>query len=195
MNKLVPIVSLASIAALGHGAPPKPYHSAGGFSIVPPIHWKVMDPSSTESLNDVVVQRFKMRLGSNRITLALFDPAGGSFTNNLNVVVNLSASGGDPTAADAAKYAGQLQSELQNSGLTTKTLYSKIAPFCGHHAIEAESLITMGSIKVHDLQVVIVAKGKRYIVTCSALDGTFERVRPIFLKSVKSMKIDGDARK
>ena len=192
LGALATVAALTTLTTAGRCGPPKPYHSPAGFSITPPVGWKAMDPQSTEQLHDTVVEKYKVKMGDSHFALVLFDQAGTSFTNNINVVVNPTGAGGDPTEEDAEKYASHLQSELQESGLAAKTLYAKIAPYCGHDAIEAESEFTMRGQKIHDLQVIIEAAGKRFVVTGSSLDDTFSELRPTFKKAVSSMKIDGD---
>jgi len=170
------------------------FKSQRGFSFTYPAHWAVATKEQTRSVGTVLksLAANLRHVDLNRVAVLVYNPAATEFAESLNVVVTRGALPISPEACD--KYAATVSEGYRQAGGSVSDVNVSFAAVAGLDALTIRFLASWPHVRpsIRHWQVSIPNKRQTFVVTCSARDGDWLRLEPVFERMLGSLRIEPD---
>ncbi|MBM3890021.1 MAG: hypothetical protein FJ388_12970, partial [Verrucomicrobia bacterium] len=170
------------------------FKSKQGFSFEYPAHWMVATKEQTRGVGQVlktVAPNIK-QADMSRIAVLVYNPTLRQFAENLNVVVTRGAIPINQKTRE--EYAAAVTDGYRKAGGKLSEVKTSIVQVAGRDAMTIRFLASLPRVgtPVRHWQVSVPGKRQTYIVTCSAQDGDWPRLEPVFERMINSLRIEPD---
>jgi hypothetical protein len=171
------------------------FKSKQGFSFEYPASWAVATKEQTRGVGKVLktVAPNLKHVDLNRIDVLVYNAASQEFAESLNVVVTR---GAIPINEETRnKYAGMVTDGYRQAGASLFDVKTSVAHVAGTNALTIRFLAAWPRVQrivIRHWQTSVPGKRKTFIVTCSARDGDWTRLEPVFERMVNSLRIEPD---